>query len=119
MNRFSGLRPFPHGNRAGVFERNAAAGEVLRESSPGGEVQAFGFLQLRQISVEPRTFGQQPEDAPLIEHVDVILPHHVIDGRELLAVADQRGREAGEAIFHAAVLPGVSGIGIASANPAR
>jgi hypothetical protein len=32
----------------GVFERNAAAGEILREASPGGEIELIGPLELRQ-----------------------------------------------------------------------
>src|SRR5262249_24081156 len=45
-------------------------------------------------------FGQKAEDAPLVEHVDVVFPDHVVDGAELTAVADQRGRQTGEAIAH-------------------
>ena len=102
MNRFSALRALPERDRAGVLERDAAAGEILRESAPGSEVQLLGFLQLREIAVQARAFGKQSEDAPLIEHIDVILPDHVIDGREPLPVADQSGREARDAVFHKA-----------------
>ena len=36
----------------------------------------------------------------------MVLPHHVIDGRELLAVAYQRGRQACDAVFHAGTFSG-------------
>src|SRR5713226_5221061 len=50
----------------------------------------------------------------------MVLPHHVIDGRELLSVADQGRREACHAILHAASLPVMErGIGMESAKPAR
>ena len=70
----------PVGRICGVLERNAAVGEILREAAPGGEVELVGLLQLRQIAFETRPFGQQAEDAPLVEHVDVVFPDHVIDG---------------------------------------
>ena len=95
-----GVRSLPVLRGAGMFERNAAAGVILREAAPGGEIQLVGFLQLREIAFQARSFGQQAEDAPLIEHVDVVFPHHVIDGGKPLAVADQRGRQAREAIVH-------------------
>ena len=101
-----GVRSFPILRRARVFERDAAAGVILREAAPGSEVQLFGFLQLGEITFQARTLGQQAEDAPLIENVDVVFPHHVVDGRESLAVADQRRRQASEAVFHAGHPPG-------------
>ncbi len=102
--------------RTGMFERNAAAGIVLRETAPGGEVELVGSLQLREITFQTRTFGEQTKDAPLIENVDMIFPHHVVDGGKPLAVADQRGRQAGQTIIHAATR---QGIGMVTANPAR
>ncbi len=102
-----GARFLPILRRARMLERNATPGVILREAAPGCEIQLVGFLQLRQIAFQARTLGEQPEDAPLIEDIDVVLPHHVVDGRQLLAVADQRGSEAGEAIFHAATRQGI------------
>ena len=39
-----GVRPFPILRRAGVLERNAAAGIVLREAAPRCEVELVGFF---------------------------------------------------------------------------
>ena len=99
-----------------MFERQTAAGEILGESAPRGEVQLVGFLELREVAFQARALGQQAENAALVEDVDVILPHHVIDGRQLLAVADQRGSQACDAILHAGTF---SGTGSESAKPAR
>src|SRR5216683_2095175 len=99
-----------------MFERYAASREVLCKSNPRREIELVGFLELRQISVQARALGQQPENAALIEHVDMVLPDHVIDGREFLAIAHQRRSEAGHAVFHEA---GLSGTGRESAKPAR
>src|SRR5260370_27743689 len=98
-----------------MLKRNAAVGEVLRESAPRREIQLVGLLQLRKITFQARTLGEQPEDAALVEHADVVFPHHVVDSRQLLAVAHQDGRETSEAISH----DGACGIGIATAKPAR
>jgi hypothetical protein len=108
-------RPVPIGGIGGVLEGDAAPGEVLRESAPGGEIQLFGRFELIQVAFETRSLGQQPENAPLVEHVHMILPDHVIDGAELFAVADQQRGQAGEAVAHQRT----SGRGIESANPAR
>ena len=98
-----------------VLKRNATAGEILREAAPGSEIQLFGLLELREIAFQARAFGEQAEDSPLVKHVDVVFPDHVIDRAELAAVSDQRRRQACEAIAHQLT----SGSGIASANPAR
>ena len=108
-------RAIPIRGVGGVFEGDAAAGEILREASPGGEIQLLGVLQLREVAVQPRTFGQQAEDPPLVEHVDLVLPDHVVDGRQLAAVTDQQRGKACEAVSHQCT----SGSGMASANPAR
>ena len=96
-----GVRSLPILRGTGVFKRDAAAGIVLREAAPGGEVELVGLFQLREITFQARAFGEQAEDAPLIENVDVVFPDHVVDGRKPLAIANQRGRQAGEAIVHA------------------
>src|SRR2546429_7058342 len=98
-----------------MLERNAAVGEVLSEAAPGCEIELVGFLELRQVSFESWSLGEQTENTPLIEHADVILPHHVIDGRQLCAVANQHGCQTGEPVSHTTTC----GIGIATANPAR
>src|SRR5262249_20806349 len=108
-------RPLPVGRRAGMLERNAAIGEILSKSTPRGEVQLVGLLELLQIPFEARSLGQQPEDAALVEHADVVLPYHVIDGRQPFTVAHQDGRQTRKAVSH----DGPSGIGMATANPAR
>ena len=73
-------------------------------------------LELREIAIQARALGQQLEDAPLVEHIDLVLPDHVVDGGKLAAVADQHRRQAREAVSHGVACPG---IGIASAKPAR
>ena len=98
------------------FERNAAAGEILREAAPGGEVELIGPLELRQVAFQARAFRQQAEDAPLVEHVDLILPDHVVNGGKLPAIADQQRSQAGDTVSHQAAC---SGMGTASANPDR
>ena len=108
-------RAVPIGRIGGVLEGDAAAGEVLRKSAPGGEIQLLGVLELRQVVVQPRPLGQQAENAPLVEHVDVVLPDHVVDGAEPAAVSDQQRGQARDAIAHHLT----SGSGMASANPAR
>ena len=40
-------RAIPVRGVGGVFEGNAAAGEILREAAPGGEIQFLGVLELR------------------------------------------------------------------------
>ena len=75
-----GVGPLPILRRAGMLEWNAAPGVVLRKAAPRGEVELVGLLQLREIAFQTRTFGQQPKNAPLIQNVDVILPHHIVDG---------------------------------------
>src|SRR5580704_3491749 len=111
-----GVRPLPILRGARMFKRDAAAGVVLREAAPGSEIQLVGFLELREITFQARTFGQEPEDAPLVENIDVVLPDHVIDRREPLAVADQSGGQARQPIVHAATR---QGMGMVTANPAR
>jgi len=98
-----------------VFEGDAPAREVLREAAPGGEVQLVGRLQLRQVTVQARSLGQQAEDPPLVEHVDVVLPDHVIDRAQLAAVSDQQRRQTCEAVSHQLT----SGSGTETAKPAR
>ena len=105
----------PVGGAGGVFEWNAAAGKVLRETAPACEVQLLGVLELVQVAFQTRPFGEQPEDAPLVEDVDVVLPDHVVDGRQLFAIAHQDGRQTSEPVSH----EGACGIGIATAKPAR
>src|SRR6185369_9251570 len=83
------------------------------------EVEAVCLFQLREVSVQARTLCEQFENAALIEDVDVVLPDHVIDGRESLSVADQSRRKAGKAIVHDCLPEMDSGMGTASANPAR
>src|SRR5205807_8224841 len=72
---------FPVGRRAGMFEWNPAVGEVLGEPAPGGKVQLVGLFQLREISLEARTFGEQFKNAALVEYAHVVLPDHVVDRR--------------------------------------
>ena len=84
-----------------MFKRNSPAGIVLREPTPRRKVEFLGALQLRQIALQPRTLGQQPEDAVLVQNVDMILPDHIIDRGKPLPIADQRGRQARDAILHA------------------
>src|ERR1019366_8287176 len=87
----------------------------LRESAPRCEVQLLGVLELRQIIVESRPFGQQAENTPLVEHVDMVLPDHVVDRAKPAAVSDQQRGQACDAIAHHLT----SGSGMVSANPAR
>src|SRR5579871_2789030 len=50
----------------------------------------------------------------------MVFPHHVVDGGELLSIADQSWSETRHAILHnAGLLVVTNGIGTASANPAR
>src|ERR1035437_7589131 len=108
-------RAIPIGGVSGVFEGDAAAGGILRETPPSGEIQLLGVLELGEVAVQSRTFGQQAEDPPLIEHVDLVFPDHIVDGGQFAAVtAKQRGK-ACEAVAHQCT----SGSGMASANPAR
>src|ERR1039458_750535 len=93
----------------------SAAGEILRETTPGGEIQFLGVLELGEVAVQPRTLGQQAEDSPLIEHVDLVFPDHIVDGGQFTAVTDQQRGKACEAVAHQCT----SGSGMASANPAR
>jgi hypothetical protein len=105
----------PIGRISRVLERDAAAGEVLREAAPGSELELVGGLELGQVAVQARSFGEQAEDAPLVEHVDVVLPDHVIDGAQLAAVPDQQRRQTCEAVSHQLT----SGSGMETAKPAR
>ncbi len=41
-----GVRSLPILRGTGVLERNAAAGVILREATPGGEIELVGLLQL-------------------------------------------------------------------------
>ena len=52
-----------------MFEGNAAIGEVLRKSAPGSEIEFVRSLQLREIPIKPRTFGEQAENAALVENI--------------------------------------------------
>ena len=108
-------RAIPIGGVSGVFEGDAAAGEILREASPSSEIQLLGVLELGKVAVQPRTLGQQAEDPPLIEYVDLVFPDHVVYGGQFAAVTDQQRRKACEAVAHQCT----SGSGMASANPAR
>src|SRR5579871_70016 len=107
--------PVPIVGIRGMLERNAAIGKILRKTAPGGEVQFGGFLELREVAVEPRTFGEQLENAVLGQHVDLVLPDHVVNGRKPVAVADQDRRQACQPVPHD---DACQGTGIASANPA-
>src|SRR5262249_21658162 len=98
-----------------VLERNAPSRKILRKPTPRREVQLVGFLELRQVTFQARTLRQQPEDPPLVEAVNRILPDHVVDGAQLAAVTDQQRRKACEAISHHPA----SGSGTETANPAR
>jgi hypothetical protein len=98
-----------------MLERNAAIGKILGEAAPGCEIQLVGFLELCKISFEPRPFSQQPENTTLIEYADVIFPHHIIDRRQLCAIADKHRCQTSEPVFH----DDTCGIGIAIAKPAR
>ena len=49
MCRLSPSGAIPVSRVGRVLERNAAAGEVLREAAPGGEIQLLGVLELRQV----------------------------------------------------------------------
>src|SRR5215472_11324389 len=83
-----------------MLERNPAPRKILGEPAPGSEIEFLRFLELREISIEPRAFCQQTKDPALIEHVHMVLPHHIIDWREFLAVANESRSEAGEPVFH-------------------
>src|ERR1700733_13658523 len=74
-----GLRPFPILRGAGMFKRYAASSVILRKAAPRSEVELVRLLQLRKVTFQARTFREQAEDAPLIQHVDVVFPHHVVD----------------------------------------
>src|SRR5262249_31901872 len=106
----------PIGRVRGVLKRNPPVGKVLRESAPRSEIQLFRLLQLRQVSFEPRPFSQQAEDSPLVENVYLVLPDHIVDGRQFTAVAHECGSEAGKAVSHQLTS---CGRGMASAKPAR
>ena len=100
MNRFSAWARSQKGNRAcdvrtGCGGRRNSARIRPRKRNPASRLSsaASGTLQAR-------TFGKQSENSALIEHIDMILPDHVIDGREALAIADQRRRQTGEPVFH-------------------
>src|SRR5271167_3444563 len=69
-----GLRPLPEGRAAGMFEGDAASRIILREPAPGREIQLLGSLELAQVAFQARSFGEQPEDALLIENVHVVFP---------------------------------------------
>src|SRR5271157_5034754 len=105
----------PVGRIGGVFKGDAAAGEVLREPAPGSEIELIGGLELGEIAFQAGTLGQQPEDAPLVEDVDVILPDHVVDGAQLAAVSDEQGGQTCETVAHQLT----SGSRTETANPAR
>jgi hypothetical protein len=88
----------------------------LREATPGGKVELGGLLELGEIAIEPRPFGEQFEDARLVEDVHLIFPNHVIDGRKPAAIADQHRGQTGQPVSHDAAC---QGMGMAKANPAR
>src|SRR5262249_37109485 len=100
-----------------MLKRNAPAGEILRKAAPGREIELVGFLKLAEIGVQPRSLCQQFENAPLIEHVHMILPDHVVDRRQPLAVPDQHGSQTCQPISHE--VAALSGTGSASATPDR
>ena len=85
-----------------MFERDAALGVILCESTPGGEVELLRFAKLTQIAFQTRSLRKQPEDPVLIEDVDLVFPDHVVDRRQLVAIADQERCQTCYAIFHAA-----------------
>ena len=64
-----------------------AAGEILGESSPRCEIQFRGLLELGEIAIEARPFGEQSKNTALVEHIHVVFPHHVIDGGKPAAVS--------------------------------
>src|ERR1039457_3582383 len=106
----------PIGGIGRRFERDAAAREVLREPAPGGEIQLIGALQLRQVAIQARPLRQKAEDAPLVEHVHLVLPDHVVDGRKLASVTNEQRRQTSQSISHAVTC---AGSGIDKAKPAR
>ncbi len=109
----------PVGRIRRALKGNAAAGEVLRKTAPTGEIQLLGGLELIEIAFQPRPLGQQAEDPPLVEHVDVVLPDHVIDGTQLASIADQQRRQTCETVTHQVWVLSPLGSGMESAKPAR
>ena len=89
-----------------MFKRDAASRVILSQPAPGGEVELGGLFHLCQVAIEARSAGEQFEDASLVEDVDLVLPNHIVDGREFVAVADECGREAGEFVVHSASFGG-------------
>jgi hypothetical protein len=83
-----------------MIQTESGGRRSLGEAAPGGEVEFLGFAELEQVAVEARAFGEELENAPLIEDVDLVFPDHVIDGREAIAVAHERGGEDGEVVRH-------------------
>ena len=111
-----GASALPMLRRTRVLERDPACRIVLCKSAPGGEIELVGFLQLTEIAFEPRTFGKQAKDPVLVEDIHVIAPNHVINWRELAAVADEGGRQARDGVSHCAPR---HGMGTVTAKPAR
>src|SRR5260370_19130426 len=98
-----------------IFERHPPAGEILPNPAPACEIQLFGVLELREVALQPRPRRQQAENAPLVEHIHVVLPDHVVDGAELAPVTDQQRGQACKAVAHQCT----SGSRMESAKPAR
>src|SRR5437870_2665232 len=107
---------FPNAGRTGMLEADAASGEILGETAPRCEVEPVGLLDLREVTFQARTLCEQSKNALLVEDVDLILPHHVVDGRKALAVANEQGSQNCELVVHDCTL---HGIGIESAAPDR
>ena len=110
----SGALPMRRAGR--VFKLDAPAGEILGKAAPGRKVEFLRAFQLAQITVEARPFRQEAENTVLVEDVYLVLPDHVIDGRQLPPVTDEQRSEAGDPVSHEATR---HRIGIANAKPAR
>jgi hypothetical protein len=72
-----------------MLEGDAAIGEILSETAPGSEIEFVGPFQLRQVVLESGALGQKAEDTALVEHVDLVSPDHVVDGRKFSTISDQ------------------------------
>src|SRR5260370_19952907 len=83
-----------------MLERDAELGVIWCEAAPGCDVGLVGLLQLGEIAFEAWSFGEEPEEAVLVEDVDLVAPDHVIDGREFAAIADEGRGQACDAVFH-------------------
>lgn len=81
-------------------QRNAPQRGTLREAAPILKVELFGFKQLGQIAFKHGPLGHQSKNLRLVENIYMVFPDHVVDRRQSLPVAHQRGREDGGTIAH-------------------